>query len=184
MGKRKFQVNQVFFDLETQNLFEDVGGRDPSRLRVACAVTWSETRNDFVVYWEKDVPALLLELKDAEEVIGFNILRFDYEVLKPYAAGTHLASVRTLDLLVDIQRTLGFRLSLDSIATATLGTSKSADGVQSVKWFRAGELDKVAEYCKSDVDITRRVYEFGRAEGFVHYHSKLGSKLKVPVKWT
>src|SRR5687768_1865505 len=100
-----------------------------------------------MVYWEKDVPALLLELKSAEKVIGFNILRFDYEVLKPYASGTHLASVRTLDLLVDIQRTLGFRLSLDSIATATLGTTKSADGVQSVKWFRAGELDKVAEYC-------------------------------------
>jgi DEAD/DEAH box helicase domain-containing protein len=52
-----------------------------------------------------------------------------------------------------------------------------------VEWFRKGALEKVAEYCKSDVDITRRVYEFGRENGFVHYYSKLGSKLKVAVNW-
>jgi len=52
-----------------------------------------------------------------------------------------------------------------------------------VKWFRNGELDKVAEYCKADVDITRRVYEFGRDNGYVHYFSKLGNKLKVAVNW-
>jgi DEAD/DEAH box helicase domain-containing protein len=180
----EFSVSQVFFDLETQNLFEDVGGRDPARLRVSCAVTWTAERKDFAVYWEEHVPALLDELKTAERVIGFNLLGFDYEVLKPYASGVSLASVRTLDLLLDIRRTLGFRLSLDSIAGATLGTRKTADGVQSVQWFRDGQLDRLAEYCKADVDITRRVYEFGRDQGFVHYHSKLGSKLKVPVKWT
>ena len=86
-------------------------------------------------------------------------------------------------MLQDIHRTLGFRLSLDSIAEASLGTKKSADGLRAVEWFRAGELDKVADYCKIDVDITRQVYEFGRDYGFVHYRSKLGSKLKVTVNW-
>ena len=74
-------------------------------------------------------------------------------------------------------------LRLDSIAKATLGTTKTADGLQSVLWYRNGELDKVAEYCKADVDITRRVYEFGRENGFVYYYSRLGSKLKVAVNW-
>jgi len=74
-------------------------------------------------------------------------------------------------------------LSLDSIARATLGTTKTADGIKSVEWFRNGELEKVAEYCKADVDITRRVYEFGRDNGYVHYYSRLGSKLKVAVNW-
>ncbi len=86
-------------------------------------------------------------------------------------------------MLNDIFRTLGFRLSLNSLAKATLGSTKTADGLQSVEWFRNGELDKVAEYCKSDVDITRRLHEFGRENGFVHYYSKLGSKLKVQVNW-
>ena len=176
-------MNIVYFDLESQKLFQDVGGRDASRLLLACGVTWSTQRNDFAVYWEKDARALVTELKSADRVVGFNILYFDYEVLKPYAPGENFRSFRSLDLLQDIQRALNFRLSLDTIAKATLGATKTADGVQSVEWYRNGELDKVAEYCKSDVDITRRVHEFGRDNGFVYYYSKLGSKLKVPVNW-
>ena len=51
------------------------------------------------------------------------------------------------------------------------------NGFARVKWTRS------TEYCKADVDITRRVYEFGRDNGFVYYYSKLGSKLKVNVNW-
>ncbi len=177
-------MNLVFFDLESQNLFEDVGGRENiDKLRVACGVTWSTQKNDFTVYWEKDVPALLEELKSATRVIGFNLRGFDYLVLQPYAPDMRFASLPTLDMLLDLQKILGFRVSLDSVASASLGAAKTADGVQSVEWFRAGELDKVAEYCKADVDITRRVYEFGRDNGHIFYKSKLGSKLKVDVKW-
>lgn len=177
-------MNYVFFDLESQNLFQDVGGRDNiDKLLVACAVTWSTQKNDFSVYLEKDVPKLIEELKSATKVIGFNLRGFDYQVLQPYTPDTRFASLPTLDLLLDLQKLLGFSISLDSIASATLGTTKSADGVQSVEWFRNGELDKVAEYCKLDVDITRRVFEFGRDNGYIFYKSKLGSKLKVNVKW-
>ncbi|HEX2992341.1 MAG TPA: ribonuclease H-like domain-containing protein [Anaerolineales bacterium] len=176
-------MNLVYFDLESQKLFNEVGGRDASRLLLACGVTWSTERNDFAVYWEKDAAALVAELKAADRVIGFNIMHFDYEVLRPYAPNVNFRSIRSVDMLQDIQRALNFRLSLDSIAKATLGTTKTADGLQSVQWFREGELEKVAEYCKSDVDITRRVHEFGREHGFVYYYSRLGSKLKVPVNW-
>ena len=176
-------MNIVYFDVESQKLFQDVGGRDAARLLLACGVTWSTARNDFAVYWERDAPALIAELKAADRVVGFNIIGFDYEVLRPYAQNENFRAFRTTDMLQDIYRTLNFRLSLDSIAKATLGATKTADGLQSVEWFRNGELDKVAEYCKSDVDITRRVYEFGRDNGFVYYYSKLGSKLKVAVNW-
>jgi DEAD/DEAH box helicase domain-containing protein len=176
-------MNIVYFDLESQKLFQDVGGRDPAKLLLACGVTWSTERNDFAVYWEKDAAALIAELKSADRVIGFNIVNFDYEVLKPYAPKENFRAFKSTDMLQDIYRALGFRLSLDSIAKATLGATKTADGLQSVTWFRNGELDKVAEYCKADVDITRRVYEFGRDHGFVNYYSKLGSKLKVTVNW-
>ena len=177
-------MNYVFFDLESQNLFDDVGGRgNIDKLKVACGVTYSTEKNDFTVYWEQDVPALITELKSATKVIGFNLLGFDYLVLKPYSPETRFASIPTLDVLLDLQKTLGFRIGLDSIASATLGATKTADGIKSVEWFRNGELDKVAEYCKADVDITRRVFEFGRDNGHIFYKSRLGSKLKVEVKW-
>ena len=176
-------MNTIYFDLESQKLFQEVGGGDPSKLLLACGVTWSSERNDFAVYWENDVQALIAELKSADRVIGFNIINFDYQVLKPYAPNENFRAIRSIDMLQDIFRTLNFRISLDSIAKATLSATKTADGIKSVEWFRNGELEKVAEYCKADVDITRRVYEFGRDNGFVHYYSKLGSKLKVAVNW-
>ncbi len=176
-------MNNVFFDLETQNLFQDVGDRDARKLRLACGVTYSSDSSQFSVYWEKDAQRLIDELKAAGKVIGFNLREFDYEVLRPYAPTFNFATLPTLDLMLDLRRTLNFNLPLDSLARACLGETKTADGIQSVSWFRSGELDKVAEYCKADVDITRRVYEFGRDQGFVYYYSKLGSKLKVAVNW-
>lgn len=177
-------MNLVFFDLETQNLFEDVGGRQNiEHLRLACAVTWSTQRQDFAVYWESDVMALIQELKSADRVVGFNIRQFDYRVLQPYAPRENLQRLPTLDMLDEIVRRLGFRLGLDTLAAATLNIGKSADGKESVRWFRNGELEKVAEYCKNDVEITRRLYEFGRENGFLYYYSRMGSRLKVPVTW-
>ena len=176
-------MNIVYFDLESQKLFQEVGGRNPSKLLLACGVTWSTERNDFAVYWEADAQALVAELKAADKVVGFNIINFDYQVLSPYVPNENFRAFRSVDMLQDIFKTLNFRISLDSISKATLGATKTADGIQSVEWFRSGELDKGAEYCKADVDITRRVYEFGRENGFVYYYSKLGSKLKVTVNW-
>ena len=177
-------MNIVVFDLETQNLFEDVGGRSNiAALKVSCGVTWSSVRNDFMVYWEKDVPVLIAELKAAGRVVGFNVKSFDYEVLRPYAPNERLQFLPTLDILDDLFRTLSFRPSLDAVARASLGQTKSASGLQAVAWWRSGELDKLADDCKVDVDVTRRVYEFGCENGFVFYTTRLGSKQKVKVNW-
>jgi DEAD/DEAH box helicase domain-containing protein len=177
-------MNTVVFDLETQNLFEDVGGRSNiAALKVSCAVTWSSVRNDFTVFWEEDIPALITELKSAGRVVGFNVKGFDYEVLRPYAPDERLQFLPTLDIMADLFSKLSFRVSLDSVARATLGETKSADGTQAVTWWREGKLDLLAEYCRVDVYVTRRIYEFGCEHGFVYYFSRLGSKQKVEVKW-
>lgn len=176
-------MNIVVFDLETQNLFSEVGGRDASLLRMSCAVTWSSLRNGYKTYWEADVPGLITELKSSGRVIGFNLKEFDYLVLKQYAPDERLEFLPTLDIMQDLARTLSFRLSLDSIARATLGETKSADGLQAVEWWRTGNLESLAEYCRMDVEVTRRVYDFGCENGFVQYYSRLGSRQKVKVNW-
>ena len=38
-------------------------------------------------------------------------------------------------------------------------------------------------YCEADVDITRRLYEFGRAEGHVLFTSRAGQRVRIPVEW-
>ena len=132
-------MNIVVFDIETQNLFEDVGGRgNIGALKVSCAVSWSSLRNDFTLYWEKDVPALISELKSAGRVVGFNIKGFDYEVLRPYAPDERLQFLPTLDIMDILFRQLSFRVSLDTVARATLGDTKTASGLQAVAWWREG----------------------------------------------
>jgi len=172
----------LIFDLETQLLSDDVGGWDHiAKMKLACAVTHDLATNTFREYTEADAPKLIADLKAAQLVVGFNVKRFDYEVLRPYA-GKKLI-VPTVDLLEDIYSVLGFRVSLDSVAAATLGHSKSADGLQAVKWFKQGQLPKVIEYCKQDVIVTRDLYLFGQQHKHVNYRDKFGKVRQVPVRW-
>jgi DEAD/DEAH box helicase domain-containing protein len=175
--------NIVYFDLETQKSADDVGGWDHiSRMGMSVGVTYSTARGGYMIYGEKQVDALIKELQRADLVVGFNQLRFDYEVLHGYTA-FDLRQLPTLDMLVALEEQLKHRLSLDSIATATFGVEKTAEGLQAIQWFREGKLLEIAEYCCYDVKITRLVHEYGVQHRQLHYHNRFGKKLTVPVTW-
>lgn len=177
-------MNDIFFDLETQKSFQEVGGRDNLRLlRLSVAVTLSSATNESKAYTEKDVDRLVADLKAADRVIGFNILGFDYPVLKAYTS-ERLNDLHTVDMLADIYNTLGFRVSLDSLANATLGAKKIGDGLDAIRWYREGKIDELIAYCREDVALTRKLYESGRDQGFLFFTDKFGAKNRVNVKWT
>jgi uncharacterized protein YprB with RNaseH-like and TPR domain len=176
-------MNVVFFDVETQRTFDDVGGRHKIRaLGLSVAVTYSTADGAFRHYTEDKVADLIAELRAADKVVGFNVLRFDYEVLRAYTADT-LTDIPTVDMLQHIYRKLGFRVSLDSLAAATLGISKSADGLQAVRWYRQGRIQEILEYCQQDVEVTRRLYEYGQTYKHVKYWDRSHRSQMVPVNW-
>jgi len=176
--------NLVYFDLETQKSAEEVGGWNNIRdMRLSIGVTYSTTRGSYQIYQEDQVNDLIAELQRAGMVIGFNHLRFDYEVLHGYTV-FDLTQLPTLDLMIDLQKTLGHRLSLDSIATATLGVEKTAEGLQAIHWFKEGKMLEIAEYCCYDVKITRLVHEYGVAHHQLSYQNRFGKKLSVAVNWS
>jgi hypothetical protein len=175
--------NIVYFDLETQKSAEEVGGwGNISRMGMSIGVTFSTGRGDYIIYGEKQVNDLLKDLQRADLIVGFNILRFDYEVLHGYTT-FDLSQLPTLDLMVDLQNKLQHRLSLDSIATATFGVEKTAEGLQAIRWFKEGRLAEIAEYCCYDVKITKLVHEYGQQKRQVHYNNRFGKKMTVPVNW-
>ncbi len=175
--------NIVIFDLETKRLLNEVGGRQHVRkLGLSGAVTYSSADGEFHRYLEKDVQDLVAELRNADLVVGFNVLRFDYEVLQAYTAFP-LRSIPTLDMLEEIYRRLGFRVGLDALAQATLGTQKSADGLMAVRWYRQGELEKLLDYCQQDVEVTRQLYEYGRKYKHLKFKDRRGRLKLVPVSW-
>ena len=173
----------LFFDLETQRTFDEVGGRhNLAKLGLAVAVVYDTSTLEYRAYTEERAEELVEELLQADLVVGFNLLHFDYAVLQPYT-DYPLSTLPTVDLLQDVHQQLGFRLSLQALAEATLGVGKSADGLQSVAWFRQGKVDKVIEYCRRDVEITRQLYEYGCERGHVLYWDRRGQMRKVLVSW-
>lgn len=175
--------NIVVFDLETQRSFQDVGGRLQTRqLGMSVGVVWSFADEQFHSFFEAEVDKLIEKLRRAELVIGFNLLGFDYDVLKGYR-DVPLESLPTLDIMVDLQQKLGFRPKLDSVVQATLGAAKSADGLQALAWYREGRLDLIEKYCTDDVRLTRDLYLFGRRNRHVLVSRYSGAPHKVAVDW-
>ena len=175
--------NIVYFDLETQKSADEVGGWSNIRdMKMSLGVTYSTARGGYEIYAENLVDDLIRELQRADLVVGFNNLRFDYEVLHGYTV-FDLTQLPTLDMLVALVETLKHRLSLDSIAEATFGLGKTSEGLQAIEWFRQGKMMEIAEYCCFDVKITKMVHEFGLTQRQLFYKNRFGAKLSVAAPW-
>jgi DEAD/DEAH box helicase domain-containing protein len=176
-------MNIVYFDVETQRSFDEVGGRHNIRkLGLSAAVTYSTSDGAYRHYMEETVADLIAELKAADLVVGFNVLSFDYEVLRAYADDP-LDDLETVDMLDHIHKRLGFRVSLDNLASTTLGTSKSADGLQAVRWYKQGRMQEILEYCQQDVEVTRKLYEYGKQYKHVKFRDRNYREKTVAVSW-
>ena len=173
----------VVFDLETQRSFDEVGGRSQfHKLGVSVAVAYRYDTEDFLVVYEDTIQDLIGLLLDADLVIGYNIKGFDYEVLRGYT-DEDLHRVPTLDLMEHLEDRLGFRPKLESVVMPTLGTGKLADGLQALEWWRNGEIDKIVEYCREDVRVTRDLYDFGKRNRCVMVTRFGGKPRQVDVSW-
>ena len=175
----------VVFDIETQHSFDEVGGRTPehmAKLQLSLAVLYRYSDDKYITYLEKDAPQLIEELHRASFIVGFNLLGFDYLVMSRYGKLDPNIATKTVDMMYHCEKELGKRPSLNSLAQATLGEGKSADGLEAIRWFREGKMKELEMYCRQDVEVTRKIYEFGKERGFVHF-VRNGAKIKVPATW-
>ena len=175
-------ADTIVFDLETQKSFDEVGGRaNLHLLRVSVSGIYSYEQDQFRIFTEWETPALGSLLQQAGLIVGFNVKRFDYPVIEPYLKRS-LAHLPTLDILEEVERRLGHRLSLDHLVQATLGESKTGKGLDAIRYFRDGEMEKLSSYCLSDVRLTRDLYEYGKRQGHIRY-KRNQDYYDLPVKW-
>jgi DEAD/DEAH box helicase domain-containing protein len=174
----------IYLDLETQKLAEEVGGWHNTHLmRVSVAVIYDSLERRFLPFTEDMMDDLMAHLKKADLIVGFNIIRFDYGVLSAYT-GIDLRELPTFDILEDIYNRLGFRIGLDHLAKETIDQVKSGDGLQAVKWFRQGEMEKLTDYCRQDVEATRDLFIYGLENGSLIYRTKKDNKrVRLLVDW-
>ncbi len=178
---------QVILDVETKKTFDQVGGYFPGRLEVSFVGVNVRDRDgeagEMQSYFEDDLPDLFPLLERADVVIGYNIDGFDMPALAPYYTGD-IEAIPTLDIMDRIKDSFGHRIKLDSVAKETLGVGKIGDGLDAIKYYKNGQLDKLEKYCIQDVRVTRDVYDYGIKKGKVKFHNKWGRMIECEVDFS
>ena len=175
----------VYFDLETQRTANDVGGWDKKHeMGMSIGVTYSSRDQAYEIFPENRAEALIKRLQRADLVVGYNVLRFDYDVLMGYTILDLRENLITLDLLAEIEKIAGHRLKLEDVAQGTLGVGKTAEGLDAIRWWREGRILDIAKYCCFDVKATRLVHEFGVQHKEIFYHDRSGRKQRLAVDWS
>jgi DEAD/DEAH box helicase domain-containing protein len=72
---------------------------------------------------------------------------------------------------------------LAHLVEQTLNTSKTADGLQALRWWKKGRINDIIEYCKMDVKLTRDLFEFGRRKGYLIFRNRRQKRIRIPVNW-
>lgn len=161
-------MRYVVFDLETQNIFQDVGSSDPTALDISVATVYDSETDQFTTVTIDELEQIWPIVEKADALVGYNSNHFDIPLLNKYYPGD-LTAIKSIDLLEDIKLSLGRRLRLDAIASATIGAKKSADGLAAVRWWREGKIKDIKKYCEQDVKVTRDVFFYAMEHGHVKF---------------
>lgn len=161
-------MRAITFDIETANAFPSLARNDLSQMEISIVGIHDSETDEYTSYSKEEFPLLWPILERADMLIGFNSNTFDIPILNRYYPGD-LTKIKSLDLLVEVYKTLGRRVRLQSLAEATLGKGKGGNGLQAVEWWAAGEYEKVRKYCIEDVRITRELYDYALANGSLKY---------------
>ncbi len=187
------QASYLVFDVETRFSAAEVGGwHRASQMGVSVAVAYDSLQNSYLSFTQDELPKLFRLMRKTGLIVGFNSLRFDYAVLSPFWAedsgagegdtmACSLAKLPSLDLLQRIKERVGYRISLDNLCQATFSEPKSANGLEALRWWKEKRIDKLTEYCRKDVELTRRLYLFGLENGFLLFRNKARQAVRLPV---
>jgi DEAD/DEAH box helicase domain-containing protein len=173
-------MRKIVFDIETSNLFSDVGSNNPADLSISVVCIHDSKTDEYTHYLEEDLPKLWPIIESADMLIGYNSDHFDIPLLDKYYPGD-LYKIRSLDILKEIKESYGRRMKLDQVAQGTLGTNKISDGLEALRWWREGKRDKVIEYCISDVKITKDIYEYAIKNNNLKFKEG-GEILTIPLQ--
>jgi DEAD/DEAH box helicase domain-containing protein len=161
-------MRYIIFDLETQNIFHDVGSNDPTALDISVGTFYDSETDTYTTVTINELSSVWPLLEKADALVGYNSNHFDIPLLNKYYPGD-LTQIKSIDLLEEIKRSLGRRLRLDSVAEATVGAKKSGHGLQAVRWWREGKIDEIKKYCEQDVRVTKKIFDYALKNGHVKF---------------
>lgn len=163
------KITEVFFDVETKKFFDDINLRDPSLLGVSLVSVYKRVLNENLEeeegtmqsFWEEELYKMWSLFEDANRIVGFNSVKFDVPALKLYAP-THFSKLPHFDIIQEVKKVIGRRISLNAIAKDTLGRGKIDSGENAILYYQKGDTKSqnlLKKYCEEDVRLTKDVYD-------------------------
>lgn len=167
----------IVFDIETEMIPTDVSTKEKKKairnlkMHVACA--YSYKNKQYLFFNQENIRELFRLFENADTIVGFNVLGFDYEVLKKYGLPPmKKLKKKTVDLMYLIERETGNRHSLDGLARRNLGRGKI------FKEQLTGRTElQLKNICQNDVELTKELFELKR-KGKLKY-----DKYSRPIRW-
>ena len=163
-------MRKIIFDIETKNFLRDITDIDLSIVAI-----YDSGTDSYSTYLENELNLLWPILERTDMIVGFNSEHFDMPILNKYYPGD-LTQIKQLDILKEIKNSYGRRMKLDQLAEGTLGKRKLGHGSDALKWWRAGEIERIREYCVGDVKITKELYDYALTNNKLIF--KEGGQLK------
>lgn len=187
-------ITEVIFDCETQKLFSEITTNDPGDLGISLVSvyvrtvdeTQREITGNMYSFWENELAGMWPHFLSAKRVIGFNSLKFDVPALKNYAPPT-FTKLPHFDIMEHVRDALDHNLSLNVLATNTLGAHKTDVGTNAVLYWKSQnpeQLARLKSYCEADVLITRDLYDYGIREKKLKYMDKWNNLREFPVDFS
>ncbi len=161
-------MRAITFDIESISDSVVRGHIDVREQELTVVAIHDSETGEYSSYFKEELPKLWPIIERADMLIGFNSDSFDIPLLNRYYPGD-MTHIRSLDLMSEVQKALGRRIRLQSLAEATLGRGKSGDGAKAGAWWKDGEKEKVRDYCIEDVRITRELYDYALLHGILKY---------------
>ncbi|NCN53192.1 hypothetical protein GW950_01880 [Candidatus Wolfebacteria bacterium] len=177
--------DKLVLDIETKNTFADVGGqKNLLDLNISFVGVYSYNQDKYLSFFENELEKLGPILQNAGMLIGFSSNRFDIPILNKYY-NFNVQAIESLDILDDIEEQLGHRVSLDQLAFTNLKEKKTGHGLDAIKYYNAGEMEKLEKYCLQDVKLTKDLYDMGKRQGYLTVPTDHGRHMiKVSFNWS
>lgn len=187
-------VNEVIFDIETKKIFDDIKGDNPADLGISIVSIYKRKLDDnyeelegkIESFFEADFTKMWALFSNVDRIIGFNSLHFDVPAMAPLAP-YDFKKLKHFDIMDHVKNSLGFRLSLNAIATETLGHTKIDNGLNAVYYWQEHSkesLAKLKKYCEMDVIVTKEVYDYGLKNKQLKYKDKWNTPRVIEVDFS
>lgn len=167
-------MNWITFDIETYSP-GDLNRIDTNEFRVSVCGAYFSWTQEYIAFLEDDIQEFLNILPQVDLVVGYNHNWFDLPVLQKYA-NFQLSELPTYDIMVEIEKKIGYKLKLDDVCKANLGTQKTDTYEQFRHYYKDKNWEPLIDYCMHDVKLTEEIFEIILSNQKIKYVDLLETK--------